>query len=116
MNVRRAPGVRMVLPRIGPRLDGDEAVVSLRVRQRASRAGKIRIDRRLMLVNPVAIPPGRIALPEFDQRVGYRTAVVVKHAPGDADSLAQRVARMLACQVVVRFTDVVVSEDWPGDF
>src|SRR5271170_7551914 len=32
MNMRGAPGVRMVLPRIRPGLDGDEAVVALCVR------------------------------------------------------------------------------------
>src|ERR1700685_3557081 len=116
MNVRGAPRVWMVLPRIWPRLDGDEAIFSLRVGQRATCAGKIRIDRRLMLINSVAIPPGGIALPEFDQRIGYGTAVVVEHSAADGDALAHRFAGVLAREVVVGFADVVMAENRPGDF
>ena len=64
-----------------------------------------------MLVDPVPVPSGRIALPQFDQRVGHGTAIVVEHASADSDALAQRLAFMLARQIVVRFADIVVAED-----
>src|SRR4028119_2158417 len=43
--VRRPPGVVVVLPRVGPRLDRDEAVAALVVGETSARAGGIRAQR-----------------------------------------------------------------------
>ena len=67
-----------------------------------------------MLVDPVPVASGGIALPDFDQRVGHGAAVVVEHLSGDGDALADRLAFVLAREVVVRFADIVVAEDRPG--
>ena len=114
MNVRRPPRVRMIPPRIRSRLDRGEAVVALRVRQRSPRAREIRIERRGMLVGFMPVASRGVALPDLDQRVRHGTPVVVDHAPGHDDALADRLALTLPRQIVVRFLDVAVPEDRPG--
>src|SRR5260221_11460662 len=50
MDMSRPPGVMGVAPRIGARLDGQEAICALRVGQHLSRAGEVGIERRVMLI------------------------------------------------------------------
>ena len=54
-----------------------------------------------MLVDDVDVAPARVGLPDFDERVRNRPAVLVEHAPVHDDPLAERLARMLSGQVVV---------------
>ena len=53
-----------------------------------------------MLVDPVHVAPGRVGLPDLDQRLGHRPAVLVQHPACDDDALAERLAGMLAREVV----------------
>ena len=45
----------------------------------------------------------------------HRAAVLVEHAAADDDALADRLALVLAREVVVGRLDVVVAEHRPGD-
>ena len=45
-----------------------------------------------MLVDVVDVAAGRVGLPDLDQRVRHRPAVLVEHAAGDDDPLAERLA------------------------
>ena len=89
VDVRRPPGVRMVPPRVGAGLDCDESVApSASVRQRppplkfgSSGAGAVDV---------VAVAAGGVGLPDLDERVAHRTAVLLDHPAADDDPLAQR--------------------------
>src|ERR1700733_1801047 len=70
----------------------------------------------MVLVDAVAVAPGGVALPELDQRVGDGVPVVIEHAATDGDARAERLARVLARKIVVRFADVVMAENRPSDF
>ncbi len=116
VNVRRTPRIVVIKPRIRSRLDGDEAVDSIFVGERASGPGKIRIQWRRMLIDGVNVTPRRIRLPQFNQRARNRTAVAVQHAPGHDNALAQWLTRMLTREIVVRLADLSVSINRAGDF
>src|SRR3546814_4867877 len=79
MDMLRPPGIVVIAPRIGAGLDGDEAVAALVVGDGAAIAGEIRIERRVMLVDGVAVTAGRIGLPQFDERARHRPTVFVEH-------------------------------------
>ena len=113
VNVVRAPAVGVVLPRVGPRLDGQEAVAAVLVGQAAPGAEEVRVERRVVLVGLVHVAPGRVGLPDLDQGVRRGPAVLVQHPPGDDDALAQggAVAGRVAGQVVIEPADVVVAVD-----
>jgi hypothetical protein len=50
----------------------------------------------------MAVAPGGVGLPDLDERVAQRPPVAVEQAPGHGDALADRVAVVLARQVVVQ--------------
>ena len=54
-----------------------------------------------MLVAVVHVAPGRVRLPDLDQRRADGPAVPVGDAAGDDDPLTERLARVLAREVVV---------------
>ena len=53
------------------------------------------------LVALVAVAPGGVGLPDLDQRVAERLPVAVEDAARDDDPLAERLALVLAREVVV---------------
>src|SRR5882724_9118891 len=116
MDVRRTPGIRVVAPRIGARLDGDEPVVPFVIGARAAGASEVRVERRGVAILFMNIAPGGVALPEFDQRAWNGTSVFVENASGDDDPLAKGLARVLACEVVVGLADWVMSVERPCPF
>ncbi|KAG0922281.1 hypothetical protein G6F31_019980 [Rhizopus arrhizus] len=73
MNVIRTPRIAMVAPRVCARLDRDEAIAPLIIRNTAPRPKKIGVERRVMLITLVNIPARRIGLPDFHQRVTHRS-------------------------------------------
>ncbi len=73
MDVGRPPGVAVVLPWVGARFDGGEAIAPLVIRQAAPPAAEVGIERGGMLVVLVDIATGRIRLPESWNPVGRRT-------------------------------------------
>src|SRR3981189_1392476 len=95
MDVGRTPGVVVITPGIGAGLDGDEAVVAFRVRLRAAGTGKIRIERRRMLVDDMYVTAAGIGLPQFDQRIPHAATAFVAHMPPPDDALAERFALAL---------------------
>src|SRR5262249_39596730 len=91
----RTPCVRRVPPGIGAGFDGQEAIISVFVSHRLTNAGKVGIERRIMLVDRVVIPAGSVALPQFDQGTRDRVRVLVKDAAGDNDPLSDGFTLML---------------------
>ena len=106
MDVRRAPRVRMVLPRIGTGLHCDEFIAAVRGGERATRTREVGIERRWMLVALVPVPSGRVRLPDLDERARDGPSVLLEQAAGHDDSLAKRFAAMLPRQVVVELADL----------
>ena len=82
-------------------LDRDEPYRPSRVGDRAAGAREVRVERRRVLIDRVRVAAGRVRLPDLDERLRHGPAVLVEHAPFDDDPLAQRLAGMLAREVVV---------------
>ena len=61
-------------------------------------------------VPAVAVAAARVGLPDLDQRVRHRPAVVLLDVAVDDDPLALRLALVLAREVVVELADAVVAE------
>src|SRR6267143_2020141 len=114
VNVRRAPGVVVVAPGILARPDADETVTAFGVGHGAPGAGEVRIERCSVLIGAVRIAPGRVRLPDFDQGVRHRLAVLVEHAPAHDNAFADWLAPVLAGEIVVGRLDVAVAEDRAG--
>ena len=68
-----------------------------------------------MLVDLVAVAAGGVGLPDLDQRPRDGAAVAVEQPAGDHDPLAQRLAGVLAGQVVVVLGDPAVAQQRAGD-
>ncbi len=77
MDVRRPPGVVMVLPGVCPGPDRGEPVPALAVGDRAAQPGEVRIQRRRPLVADVPVPAAGVGLPHFEQGARHRAAVRV---------------------------------------
>src|SRR5215831_531934 len=92
MDVIRAPGVRVVAPRVCARLDGDERVSAVVVRERAAATAEVRVERRAVLVDDVAVATGRVRLPDLDELAPERPTVRVEDATADDDPLSERLA------------------------
>src|SRR5215469_8570066 len=105
----------MIAPRISAGLDADEPVAALRVGRGAACPREIRIERRRVLLALVAVTTARIGLPDFHERVGDRPPILVEHAPVHDDTLADRLARMLAGEIVVAGTKAVVTVERTGE-
>ena len=81
-----------VAPRIGAGLDGAEGVVAVLVGQRPAAAAEVRIDRGEIGVVAVPVAAAGIGLPDLDQRVRHRPAVLVQHVAVHDDAFADRLA------------------------
>src|SRR5262249_15038361 len=111
VDVRRAPGVLVVPPRVRARLDGDEAVAALTVGEAPAGAGEVRVERRGVLVDLVSVPSGGVRLPDLDERAAQRPSFLVEHTPLDDDSLAERLALVLTREIGLERRDGLVAED-----
>src|SRR5204863_2400580 len=116
VDMRRAPCVVMIAPGIFAGANRDEAVAALRVGRRASGAGEVRVERRIVLVGAMWVAPGSVGLPDLDQRMRNGLAVLVEHASVDDDALADRLAFVLASQIVISRLDIVMAENRTGQF
>src|SRR5690606_17322591 len=110
VDVRGTPGVVVVLPRIRPRLDGDELVPALVVGDRTAHTVEVRVDRTRPVVPHVPIPTTRVRLPDLDQRIRDRFAVTVEQAPVHQDALPLGFLRVLPREVVVQLADPAVAQ------
>src|SRR5471030_3000587 len=115
MNVRRPPGIVVVLPRIGAGLDGDELVLAVVVGAGAATAGEVGIERRVVLVPGMMVAASRVALPDLEHRPRDRFAVFVEHAAMNYDALAQRLADALPGEVVLQRVQPLAAERRAGD-
>ena len=106
----RAPGVQVVLPRVGAGLDGGEAVGAVGAGDAAADAGEVGVQRCRVLVPLVDVAAGGVRLPDLHQLAGDGTAVAVEHPAGDDDAFAQRLAVVLDGQVRFQRVDVHVPE------
>lgn len=112
----RTPGVDVVAPGVGARLDGDELVRALIVGQAAAHAGEVGVERGGVVVALVGVAARGVGLPDLDQLATHRAAVAVQHPAGDPDPLAERLAPVPAGQVVVEGGDIGDAEDRAGEF
>ena len=110
MDVRGPPRVLVVAPWVRPGLDRDEAVAPVVVGEAATGAGEVRVERRRVPVDVMVVAARGVRLPDLDQRAAQRAAVLVEHAAADDDPLAERLARVLARQVVVELGDRIGAE------
>ena len=116
MNVCGAPGVVVILPRIGAGLDGDEAIAAFGVGDGVTAAGEVGIKRSVVLIDGVGVAASGVGLPDFDERVRKRAAVFVDDAAGDDDALADGFGVVLFGEVEGFYVDEVVVEDGASDF
>src|SRR5437588_10491064 len=92
MDVRRTPGVWVVLPGICTRANRQESVDTVSICQAAAHAQKVRIERSRPLITFVEVAAGGIGLPDLQEGVRQRFATVVEYAAGHNDALADRLA------------------------
>src|SRR6266545_7782703 len=90
MNMRRAPCIGVIEPRIGAGLYREISIFTLLIGYTTSRAGEIRIQRRIMLVYGMMITPGGVRLPNLDERIWHGPFRFVQHASDDNDPLTHR--------------------------
>jgi hypothetical protein len=88
--------------------------MAIRVGQGATATSEVRIERRRVLIRLVKVAPRSVALPDLDQGVPHGNSIVVEHATRHGDTLADRLTRMLASEVVVGLADLIVPEERPG--
>jgi len=115
MNVRGTPRERMVQPRIGPGLHGDEAIPAVVVGERAAHAVKIGIERRIVHVDGMVIAPRSVRLPDLDERSAHGLAVLVEDAAGDDHALAERGALAVHREVAVLVADESLRHERSGN-
>ena len=64
-------------------------------------AGEVRVERRRVLIDLVAVASRRIRLPDLDQRLRHRASIVVEDPSLDDDALAKGLAGVLPGEVGV---------------
>ena len=89
-------------------------IIAVLVGNGAARSGEVRIERRRMLVDIVDVAAAGIRLPDFDERVGNRTLVLVEHVAVHDDAFAERLTFVLLGEVVVAFLHGVVAVNRSG--
>jgi hypothetical protein len=90
----------MVAPRILTRANGYKSVAPFRIGNRLTASGEIGVERCLVLIDFMEIAARRIRLPNLNQSVGQRTAVLVQNPPANNDPFTQRLAFVLAGEIV----------------
>ena len=116
VDVRRAPVVDAVAPRVGAGLDGAKRVVAVVVGQHPAAAAEVRVERADVLVLLVPVAAAGVALPDLDQRVRDRPAELVLDIAVDDDALADRHAALgvVEDQVVVLRPELVGAKHRRG--
>ena len=110
--MRRAPVVWPVTPRVGAWFNCAETVIAFAVRQGAAHAAKIGVQRRQVAVVLVAIAAACVGLPDFNQGVRNRLAVLIAHPTRQDDPLTDRQTTVVEIeqQVVVELTEFQVGK------
>src|SRR2546427_755774 len=115
VNVRGAPGILMILPRVLAGFYGDKTIAALGIGEHASAARKIRIERRAVLIHSVPIAARRVGLPNLHQRSGNGAPFFIQYAAAHDDAFAEGLAAVLVRQVIIVFADVAMAEDGAGE-
>src|SRR6478672_7689507 len=116
MYVRWPPRIGVVLPRVSSGLYRGEAVIAIMVSQYAARAAEVWIEGRRMIVAIMAITSSSIGLPDLDQRMWNRPAVVVQYPAAHDDALPERFSRVLPRQVGIGGSNCIGPKDRPCYF
>src|SRR4029077_10293015 len=116
MDVLRPPCVVMISPRISAGPYGDEAIVALSICKRLSHAREVWIQWRIVLIALVEIASRGIGLPNLNQRIANRPAILIEYSPADYNSLAEGLASALPRQVESLRLDNVLSKTWASHF
>src|SRR5581483_11380924 len=87
MDVSWSPGVRMVHPGIRPRTNRQEPIDAVLIRQTATHAKKVRIERPRPLIPFVEVTTRCIGLPDLQECIRHRNPTVVKHTTGHDNAL-----------------------------
>jgi hypothetical protein len=111
VDVRRAPCIVVITPRIGARFNGHKTVESVVVGQSSSRAGEVRIERGGVVVFRVRVSSRRIRLPNLDQAVRHGVAIPIHYSPAHNDALPQRFPRLLNRKVSIIWMNVGIAKD-----
>src|SRR6266699_2398780 len=111
MNVRRAPGVLVVSPRVRDGFDGDETVRTLIVRKQSPAAREIRIEWRGVSIEVMAIASSGICLPDLDQRTANWMAVVIDNFTAHDDAFAEGFACVLSRQIGIGRANGIVAKN-----
>src|SRR5580765_5163617 len=118
MNMGRSPRVGMIEPRISAGLDRQVSILAFFVGHAPPRAGEVWIERRVVLIDGVAIAPGRVGLPDLYQRIRHRLVVFLQD-PADYDNaLAHRLFSSvgIAREIVLAGLQFDIAEQRSGDF
>src|ERR1700675_468210 len=99
MNVRRAPCVVVISPRISARPNSNKSEVAILIGECVAAAFEIRIERRIMLIHIVPVAARGISLPDLDQRACNRPSIFIHHPPTNDDALTKRLAVVLASEI-----------------
>src|SRR6516225_5899597 len=83
MDVCWTPGIVMVAPRVFSRTNGFESKAPLRVGNKRGAAGKVRVERGIVLVAGVKITTGGIGLPDLNKGPGNGPTILVQNPPAD---------------------------------
>src|SRR5947199_8825989 len=102
MDVRRSPGVAMILPWIGAGLDRDEAIAAFGISQAAAGSAEVGVQGGGVLVILVKVAAGGIGLPDLNDRAPHREAITVEHATRDDNAIADRVPGVPATLIAVQ--------------
>ena len=116
MNVRRAPRIRMIFPRVGARFYGDKTIAALSVCEDTPAAREIRVERCTMLVHSMTVPARRVRLPNFNQRSGNGVSFFIQYAPAHDDAFSEGFPAVLVSQVIIVRTNVAMAENGAGEF
>lgn len=99
MDVRRAPRIVVISPRVTAWLYRHEPITAVLIRQRVATTCKARIQRSIVLIAGMQVPPGSVRLPEFYQRVRDGSRIFIEYAAAHDDPLSQRLSFMLAGEI-----------------
>src|SRR5699024_5183361 len=111
VDVGGPPRVVVVAPRVGPRLDRCESVVSIRAGKATADTSEVRINWRRMLVALMNVAPGGVRLPHFDELPGHGPSIPVEHSTGHNDPLTERLPIVLDREVRLEWVNILRSED-----
>ena len=106
----------MVAPRVRARLDRQEPVLAVGAGPALADAQEVGIERRRERgLAPVHVAATCVGLPDLDERVGHRRAVLVEHPAGDDAALTDRLAAGAGVGGEVGIVDAeVASTPAPG--